>query len=124
MHIIQEEIGLPTFSVTPVTKGDSTHAVFAIGPLPPGYGMTLGNALRRALLSSLPGAAVLSMRIQGAQHEYSTVRGVQENMVDVALNLKRLKMRKHNKDLEVITLQAKGPKIVTAEDLKVSSDIE
>lgn len=124
MHIIQEEIGLPTYSVTLVTKGDSTHAIFAIGPLPPGYGMTLGNALRRALLSSLPGAAVLSMRVQGAQHEYSTIKGVQETMVDVGLNLKRLKMRKHSKDLEVITLQVKGPKVVTAEDLKVSSDIE
>jgi DNA-directed RNA polymerase subunit alpha len=124
MHIIQEEIGLPTFSVTPVTRGDPMRAVFTIGPLPPGYGMTLGNALRRTLLSSLPGAAVLSMRIHGAQHEYTTIRGVQETVVDIGLNLKRLRMRKHSKDLEVITLQAKGPRTVTGGDLKVSSDIE
>lgn len=124
MHIIQEEIGLPTFSVTPVTKGDATHAIFAIGPLPPGYGMTLGNALRRVLLGSLPGAAVLSMRVHGVQHEYTTVKGVQETVVDIGLNFKQLKLRKHNKDLEVITLQAKGPKTVTAADIKVSSDIE
>jgi DNA-directed RNA polymerase subunit alpha len=124
MHIIQEEIGLPTFSVTPVTKGDDTHAIFTIGPLPPGYGMTLGNALRRALLSSLPGAAVMSIRVQSIQHEYTTIKGVLETIMDIGLNLKKLKMRKHSKDPEVITLQAKGPKIVTAKDLQVTSDIE
>src|SRR5437868_3920069 len=63
MHIIQEEIGLPTFQITPVKKGDDTHAVFSIAPLPPGYAMTLGNGLRRVLLSSLPGAAVTALRV-------------------------------------------------------------
>ncbi|MDD5751546.1 MAG: DNA-directed RNA polymerase subunit alpha [Candidatus Peribacteraceae bacterium] len=124
MHIIQEEIGLPTYSVTPVTKGDDTHAIFAIGPLPPGYGMTLGNALRRALLSSLPGAAVMSVRFQGVQHEYATIKGVKETIVDIGLNLKQLKMRKHSKEPTVITLQAKGPAEVTAKNLQASSDVE
>ena len=86
--------------------------------------MTLGNALRRVLLSSLPGAAVTSIRISGVQHEYSTVKGVTESVVDIMLNLKQLKLRKHSKDAETITLDIKGPKEVTAKDLKVSSDIE
>lgn len=124
MHIIQEEIGLPVFSTAKGTKGDDSHVVFTISPLPPGYAMTLGNSLRRVLLSSLPGAAVTSIRINGVQHEYSTVKGVMESVVDIMLNLKQLKLRKHTKDSETITLEAKGPKDVTAADLKVSSDIE
>ncbi len=124
MHIIQEEIGLPTFTVTPVKKGDDTHAIFVISPLPPGYGMTLGNGLRRVLLSSLPGAAATSVRISGVQHEYTTIKGVRESVLDISLNLKLLRLRKHTKDPEVITLTAKGPAVVTAKDLKASSDIE
>ncbi|MFA7682378.1 MAG: DNA-directed RNA polymerase subunit alpha [Candidatus Peribacteraceae bacterium] len=124
MHIIQEEIGLPIFSTTQVTKGDDTHAVFTIAPLPPGFGVTLGNATRRVLLSSLPGAAVTAVRINGVQHEYTTVKGVKESVVDICLNLKQLKLRKFNKDPEIVTLSAKGPKTLRAKDLKVSSDIE
>lgn len=124
MHIIQEEIGLPTFSVVPVKDGDNSHALFTIAPLPPGYGMTLGNALRRAMLSSLPGAAVTSVRIKGVSHEYTAMKGVVESVVDIALNLKCLKLRKFSKDAEVISLVAKGPKTLTAKDLTASSDIE
>ncbi len=128
MHIIQEEIGLPIFSSQKGSSGGSTgddsHKIFTISPLPPGYGMTLGNALRRVLLSSLPGAAVTSIRIAGAQHEYTTVKGVKESVVDIMLNVKQLKLRKHTKDMETISLEAKGPKVITAKDLKVSSDIE
>ena len=130
MHIIQEEIGLPTYSMTPVKggagtgKGDGNHATFVIAPLPPGYGATLGNALRRVLLSSLPGAAVTSVRMKGVQHEYTTVKGVLESVMDICLNLKALKLRKHSKDPEVISLKAKGPKELTAKDLTVTSDVE
>jgi DNA-directed RNA polymerase subunit alpha len=124
MHIIQEEIGLPTFSITPVKKGDDAHAVFMISPLPPGYAMTLGNALRRVLLSSLPGAAVTSIRIRGVQHEYTAIKGVRESVLDITLNLKLLRLRKHSKEPTVISLQAKGPKTVTAADLTVPSDVE
>ena len=127
MHIIQEEIGLPIYSAQDAGssgKGDDSHKVFSIGPLPPGFGMTLGNALRRVLLSSLPGAAVTSIRMKGVQHEYSTVKGVAESVVDIALNLKALKLRKFNKDSEVITLKGKGPGTLTAKDLQASSDIE
>ncbi len=124
MHIIQEEIGLPKVTQVQVKKGDATHVVFLVGPLPPGYGMTLGNGLRRVLLSSLPGAAISSLRVSGAHHEYTTLKGVKESVLDIALNLKQVKLKKHHKDPETVTLEAKGPKVVTAGDIKVSSDIE
>jgi DNA-directed RNA polymerase subunit alpha len=124
MHIIQEEIGLPKVTQVQVKKGDNTHVVFSVGPLPPGYGMTLGNGLRRVLLSSLPGTAISSLRAAGANHEYTTLKGVRESVMDIALNLKQVKLRKHHKDAEVVTLEGKGPKVLTAGDIKVSSDIE
>lgn len=124
MHIIQEEIGLPVFSTAKGSRGDDFHKIFTIAPLPPGYGMTLGNALRRALLSSLPGAAVTSIRVSGVQHEYTTVKGVTESIVDIMLNFKQLKLRKHSKDPEIITLEVKGPKVIHARDLKTTSDVE
>ena len=124
MHIIQEEIGLPKVTQVQVKKGDATHVVFSVGPLPPGYGMTLGNALRRVLLSSLPGAAISSIRVSGANHEYTTLKGVRESVMDIALNMKQVKLRKHHKDPETVTLEGKGPKTITAGDIKVSSDIE
>ena len=124
MHIIQEEIGLPKVTQTQVKKGSTTHVVFSVGPLPPGYGMTLGNALRRVLLSSLPGAAISSLRVAGGNHEYTTLKGVRESVLDIALNLKMVKLRKHHKDAEIVVLEGKGPKVLTAGDIKVSSDIE
>jgi DNA-directed RNA polymerase subunit alpha len=124
MHIIQEEIGLPKVSQAHVKKGDSSHVVFSVGPLPPGYGMTLGNGLRRVLLSSLPGAAISSVKVAGAHHEYTTLKGVRESVLDIALNLKQVRLRKHHKDPEIATLEGKGPKVLTAGDIKVSSDIE
>jgi DNA-directed RNA polymerase subunit alpha len=124
MHIIQEEIGLPVFGSNKGSTGDDSHKVFTISPLPPGFAMTLGNALRRVLLSSLPGAAISSIRIAGVQHEYTAIKGVSDSVVDIMLNLKQVRLRKHSKDPETITLEVKGPKEVTAKDLKVTSDIE
>lgn len=124
MHIIQEEIGLPTFSTNLVSQNDPSHAIFSIGPLPSGFGITLGNATRRVLLSSLPGATVTSMRIKGVQHEYTTVKGVRETVVDIGLNLKELKIRMHGSQPVVAKLEAKGPAVITAKDLVVPSDVE
>lgn len=115
---------MPVFSVTAGSRGDGSHKIFSIAPLPPGYGMTLGNALRRGLLSSLPGAAVTSLRVHGIQHEYSTIKGVKESLVDIMLNLKELHIRKHSREPETISLNVKGPKVVKAKDMTVSSDIE
>lgn len=98
--------------------------VFTISPLPPGYGMTLGNALRRVLYSSLPGVAITSMRIDGVSHEYTTMKGVVESAMDIGLNLRNLALRKFHKDPETIILEGKGPGMLTAKDLQVSSDIE
>jgi DNA-directed RNA polymerase subunit alpha len=124
MHIIQEEIGPPKISVSSVSDGDDTHLIFTISPLPPGYGMTLGNALRRVLYSSLPGATVTTMRIDGVSHEYTTIKGVVESSLDISLNLRKIALRKYHKDPETITLEGKGPMQLTAKDLQVSSDIE
>lgn len=127
MHIIQEEIGPPKITVSPVPgqkAGNDNHLLFSIAPLPSGYGITLGNALRRVLYSSLPGAAVTSMRVEGVSHEYSTLKGVVESALDISLNLRKLALRKHHKDPETITLEGKGPATLTAKDLQVSSDIE
>jgi DNA-directed RNA polymerase subunit alpha len=132
MHIIQEEIGPPKISVSSPSgasgasgaSGDDNHLVFTISPLPPGYGMTLGNALRRVLYSSLPGTTVTSMRIDGVSHEYTALKGVVESALDIGLNLRQLALRKYHKDPEVITLEGKGPVQLTAKDLQVSSDVE
>jgi DNA-directed RNA polymerase subunit alpha len=124
MHIIQEEIGLPVFASGKGGRGDDTHKVFTISPLPPGFGMTLGNAVRRVLLSSLPGAAVVSIRMDGVQHEYTTLKGVRESVVDIMLTLKELRLKMHGKEATKLTLEVKGPKVVTAKDIAKSAEVE
>ena len=91
MHQIQEEIGIPKIKTE--TIGDN-HVVFTLSPLPTGYGVTLGNALRRVLLSSLPGACVTGIKIEGVNHEYSAVKGVKESVLDIILNRKLLQIKK------------------------------
>lgn len=121
MHIIQEEIGIPKIKQT--SQGDN-HAVFTVGPLPPGYGMTLGNALRRVLLSSVPGASITGIKIPGITHEYSTINGVKDSVLDIALNLKRLWIKKTTKEPTFVHLKANKEGIVTAKDIQTTSDIE
>ncbi|MFA5076570.1 MAG: DNA-directed RNA polymerase subunit alpha [Patescibacteria group bacterium] len=89
-----------------------------------GYGTTLGNALRRVLLSSLPGAAVTAVKIKGAEHEFSTLPGVLEDVVEIILNLKRLRINLHSDDPVKITLKAKGEKEVTGADFDKNSEVE
>jgi len=90
----------------------------------PGYGSTLGNSLRRVLLSSLEGAAVTSVKIKGAQHEFSTVPGIMEDVVQIILNLKKLRFTLHTDEPVKISLKEKGEKTVTAKSFKTSSDVE
>ncbi|TCL66488.1 DNA-directed RNA polymerase subunit alpha [Hydrogenispora ethanolica] len=106
------------------TSDQERHGVFVIEPLERGYGTTLGNSLRRILLSSLPGFAVTSVKIDGVLHEFSTIPGVVEDTTDIVLNLKHLLVKIHGDCPKKVMLNVKGPKMVTAADIQVSSDIE
>src|SRR5262245_763375 len=105
-------------------EGDDRHARFACEPLPAGYGTTIGNSLRRVLLSSLPGAAITAARIRGVQHEFSTIQGVKEDVVQMVLNLKRVRLRSFAGEPVTLTLEKEGPGEVTAGDILTTSDIE
>jgi len=99
-------------------------AKVTIEPLDRGFGHTLGNALRRVLLSSMPGCAVTEVEIDGVLHEYTTVEGVQEDVTEVLLNLKGLALRMHARDEATLTLNKKGPCTVLASDIKLDHDVE
>jgi DNA-directed RNA polymerase subunit alpha len=106
--------------------GDEQHnrQQFAVGPLDPGFGHTLGNSLRRTLLSSIPGAAVTQVRFDDALHEFTTINGVKEDVTDIILNLKDLLLRSDNDDSVVIRLDKSGPADVTAADFIVPAGVE
>jgi DNA-directed RNA polymerase subunit alpha len=101
-----------------------TRSRFAIEPLEPGFGYTLGNTLRRTLLSRIPGAATTSIQIEGVQHEFSTVPGVVEDVVDIILNIKNIVVKLDGVDEQTLYLSAKGAGDVTAADLKVPAGVE
>ena len=103
---------------------NDSHARVTLEPLERGFGHTLGNALRRILLSSMPGSAIVNAEIDGVLHEYSTLEGVQEDVIDILLNLKKVALRMHSRDEATLTLSKKGPGPVTAGDIKIDHDIE
>jgi len=107
-----------------VTDHGDTSATFTIEPLHPGYGMTLGNSLRRVLLSSIAGAAVTAFRIAGASHEFTTVPGVKEDVVALMLNLKGIRFKVFSDEPQVLTLTKKGKGPVKAKDIKLNADVE
>ncbi len=103
---------------------DAKSGVFEVEGLFAGYGLTVGNALRRALLSSLPGAAVTEIKIKNASHEFSTLPGIKEDLIELSLNFKKPRFRMHVDEPQVLTLKAKGETVVTAGDIKTTSDVE
>lgn len=113
-----------TPALASVTDHGATSATFVIEPLHPGYGMTLGNSLRRVLLSSIAGAAVTGFRIEGASHEFTTVKGVKEDVVAIMLNLKGLRFKVYSDEPQTIRLTKKGKGAVTGKNLELNSDVE
>ncbi len=105
-------------------EDQGNKATFAIEPLHSGYGMTLGNSLRRVILSSLGGAAVTAVKIDSVSHEFSTIEGVKEDVVEIILNLKKLRFRVYSDEPQFIVLTKSGKGPVTAADIKTTSDVE
>ena len=106
------------------TPGDASYGKYVIEPLERGYGTTLGNALRRILLSSLPGTAATSIKIAGVQHEFSTVPGVKEDVTEIVLNVKILLTKLHCEGTKTVYIEAAGPCEVTAGDIKSDGEVE
>ena len=100
------------------------RATLVIEPLFAGYGVTIGNALRRVLLSSMPGAAITSLKIKGVEHEFSTLAGLKEDIVDVILNFKKIRLKIHTDEEVRLKIQVKGKKDVTAGDIEANADVE
>jgi DNA-directed RNA polymerase subunit alpha len=111
-------------TVEPVGEQEGDRQRFAIGPLEPGFGHTLGVALRRTLLSSIPGAAVTQVRFDEALHEFTTLPGVKEDVTDIILNLKDVVLRLSTDEPVTLRLDARGPAVVTAGDIAETSDVE
>ena len=103
---------------------DGTYGKFIIEPLERGFGNTLGNALRRVLLSSLPGVAVTTIKIEGIQHEFSTIPGVTEDVSEIILNLKALSAKLYSDQMKTVTIDVKGPCEVKAKDIVVDDELE
>lgn len=107
-----------------VDEHNSTSATFVVEPLHKGYGMTLGNSMRRVLLSSIRGAAATSFKIEGATHEFTAVPGIKEDVVDIMLNLKNIRFISHSEEPVTVRLEKKGAGPVVAGDIKTTADIE
>lgn len=107
-----------------VDDHSATSATFAVEPLHSGYGMTLGNSLRRVLLSSIAGAAVTGFKIEGVTHEFTTVKGVKEDVVDIMINLKGVRFRVFSEEPQTLRIVKQGKGVVTAKDIQVNADVE
>lgn len=117
------EIEKPKIEIVEISE-DNRYGKFVCEPLERGYGTTLGNSLRRILLSSLEGAAITSIKIDGVLHEFSTIPGVRDDVTNIILNLKELCLKMHDEEPHTIRIDVTGEKEVTAADIIVDSDIE
>jgi len=111
-------------TVDAINEEEDNRQRFAIGPLEPGFGHTLGNSLRRTLLSSIPGAAVTRVRFDEALHEFDTITGVTEDVTDILLNFKDLVLRSHSDEPVVIRLDVRGPAEIAASEMQVNPEVE
>ncbi|MBO7701101.1 MAG: DNA-directed RNA polymerase subunit alpha [Eubacteriaceae bacterium] len=117
------EFQKPSIEITDVSD-DKTYGKFVVEPLERGYATTLGNSLRRVMLSSLPGSAITSVKIDGVLHEFSTLEGVSEDVVEIILNLKKVIFKNYSDETKTVTIDVTGEKEVTAADIICDSDIE
>jgi len=115
---------IPRPVIEAITDDEGDRQRFAIGPLVKGFGFTLGNSLRRTLLSSIPGAAVIQVRFDDALHEFDTLPGIKEDVTDIILNVKDIVLRSQADEPVTVRLDARGPGQVTAGDIQLTSDVE
>ena len=113
-----------TPSLVKVDDHSATSASFVVEPLHSGYGMTLGNSLRRVLLSSISGAAVTAFKVEGINHEFTAVKGVKEDVVDIMMNLKGIRFRVYGQDTQNLRIVKSGKGAVTAKDIETNADVE
>lgn len=107
-----------------IVKEEGFVGIYEIDGLYPGYGHTLGNSLRRIILSSLPGAAITKVKIEGVEHEFSTIEGVKEDVINILLNLKKLRLKVTGDESQIVTIKAKGATMVTGKDVEVPGQVE
>lgn len=119
MHIVQEEIGKPLIQEEKKTE---TCSIFTFSPLPSGFGHTLGNSLRRTLLSSVPGSGITKVKIKGLAHEYSSLEGLHDSALNLILNLKQVAFEKFTKEEEILILSKKGEGDILGKDISISGD--
>lgn len=118
----QNNIALP--SKPKIVVEESFKGVYEIDGLYPGYGHTLGNSLRRIILSSLPGSAITELKIKGVGHEFSTIEGVKEDVISIILNIKKIRASVHSDEPQTLKIKVSGPKEVKASDIETSSQVE
>lgn len=123
LSITDQPVMNPTFAITEESS-TPTEASLVIEPLEQGYGHTIGNALRRVLLSSLPGAAITKIRLEGVEHQFSTLDGMSEDVVDLILNLKQVRLKAESNKVYTLKLDVSGPASVTAGDIIAEAGIE
>src|SRR5213080_5173426 len=124
MHIRWRGLELPSAVTCDAASLTSTYGRFVAEPFERGFGTTIGNSLRRVLLSSLEGSAVTQIKVRSAQHEFTTIPGVLEDVTDIVLNVKSLVVKNHSDSTRVITVEKNTTGLITGADMQVDSDVE